>query len=382
MLLMSRNNLRLIKLFASQLLGINTAPFGLIHFVTSRCNLRCKHCFIYGNFENKTDDNRFETQELELSQINKLTKSINRKMAMVSLTGGEPFLRDDLFEIAASYVNNAGCVLVEVATNGILLEELRSFVTKFIKHIDAKLYISISFDGLRQRHDQNRKMSGAFDKAVRAAEFLRSLNHPKVKTNATITVFDQPMDELVGLFNFLVENIRVDNISTSALRGEPYTSKATDFNLENYKKLNFLIRSHILSYKHPLSDIRADLIEACRIVSRLKVEQTINMGEFISPCTAGSAFVVVYSDGAVYPCEMLNKPMGSLKDYDMNLLKLMNSVTSKDVRTFIKSQRCFCSFECAWIYNVLFQPQNWKELFSEFIRLKKQTPTTGPGLLK
>jgi radical SAM protein with 4Fe4S-binding SPASM domain len=379
---MSRNNLRLIRLFVSQLLRINTAPFGLIHFVTSRCNLRCKHCFIYGDFESKTDDNRFATKELELSQINKLTKSIDRKMAMVSLTGGEPFLREDLLEIAASYVNNAGCVLVEVATNGTLAEEIQAFVKEFVKHINAKLYISISFDGLQQRHDQNRKMSGAFDKAVRVAEFLCSLKSPKVKVNATITVFDQPMDELTGLFKFLVENIKVDNISTSALRGEPYTSNATHFNLENYKKLNALIRAHILSHKHPLPEIRADLIEACRIVSRLKVEKTINTQKFNSPCTAGSAFVVVYSDGSVYPCEMLNKPMGSLKDYDMNLLSLMNSSESKDVRTFIKSQRCFCSFECAWIYNVLFQPQNWRELFSEFIRLKRHTPTTSPCLLE
>ena len=66
-------------------------PVSLIQFVTERCNARCPHCFV----DLKTQEN-----ELSLEQIEKISKTTGSALRNIALTGGEPFIRDDLFEIA------------------------------------------------------------------------------------------------------------------------------------------------------------------------------------------------------------------------------------------------------------------------------------------
>ena len=227
----AKDYLRTIRIVGSHLLHISSVPFSVIHFVTNRCNLRCKHCFIYGDFERQTTDPRYSKQELAFPLIEKLTKSMKGQLGMVSLTGGEPFLHKDILQIATAYVDNAGAGLVEVVTNGWFLGPLEKFVKGFMELTKAHLYISISFDGLRQTHDRNRNMPGSFDKALEAAGFLRSLHHPRLQVSATLTVLEQPIDEMVELFHFLVNDVKVDAVTTAALRGKPLTRGGIKFNL-------------------------------------------------------------------------------------------------------------------------------------------------------
>src|SRR3989338_5284971 len=73
-------------------------PIQLVHFVNTECNLRCSHCFVFG------EDVRYRTKnQLSLDEIEKITRGLGRKMRHVSLTGGEPILREDLSEIARMY---------------------------------------------------------------------------------------------------------------------------------------------------------------------------------------------------------------------------------------------------------------------------------------
>ena len=76
-------------------------PISLVHFVTNRCNARCSFCFI--DFDNpKTFQG-----ELTIEEIEKLTKNLGKSLLNVNLTGGEPFARKDLIDIAKSYLKNS-----------------------------------------------------------------------------------------------------------------------------------------------------------------------------------------------------------------------------------------------------------------------------------
>ena len=71
-------------------------PVSLVHFITNRCNARCSFCFI--DFDNpKTFQN-----ELTMDEIDILTKNLGNSLLNVNLTGGEPFARRDIKEIAKS----------------------------------------------------------------------------------------------------------------------------------------------------------------------------------------------------------------------------------------------------------------------------------------
>jgi molybdenum cofactor biosynthesis enzyme MoaA len=74
------------------LLGKRSMPLQLVLFVTSRCNMRCDHCFYLDEIN---DSSR---TELSVNQIETLAKELGG-LHWVALSGGEPYLRKDLVEI-------------------------------------------------------------------------------------------------------------------------------------------------------------------------------------------------------------------------------------------------------------------------------------------
>ena len=100
-------------------------PISLVHFVTNRCNARCSFCFI--DFDNpKTFQG-----ELTLEEIDKLTKNLGRSLLNVNLTGGEPFARKDILDIARCYFKNTTVESITMPSNGSLPKRM----VKFAKQI-------------------------------------------------------------------------------------------------------------------------------------------------------------------------------------------------------------------------------------------------------
>ena len=77
---------------------LKNEPISLVHFITNRCNARCSFCFI--DFDNP------ETfkGELSLEEIDTLTKNLGKSLMNVNFTGGEPFARKDIVDIAKLYI--------------------------------------------------------------------------------------------------------------------------------------------------------------------------------------------------------------------------------------------------------------------------------------
>ena len=73
-------------------------PFYIIFFVTSSCTAKCEHCLL-GDRKDRRE------YELTIDEIDNLSRGLNSILFMF-LTGGEPFLREDLDEIAFIFVKN------------------------------------------------------------------------------------------------------------------------------------------------------------------------------------------------------------------------------------------------------------------------------------
>jgi heme b synthase len=143
--------------------------------VTRSCNLACVHC------RASAKDGHYEG-ELNTTQCRRILDEIASFSApVIILTGGEPLLRPDIFDIAA-YGNNKGLRMV-MATNGTL-------VTHEIarKMIDAGVRrVSISIDGLdAESHDDFRKVPGAFVAAMGGIEALKKVGL-EFQINTTVT---------------------------------------------------------------------------------------------------------------------------------------------------------------------------------------------------
>ena len=128
-------------------------PISLVHFVTNRCNARCSFCFIDFN-----DPNTF-THELTLDEIDVLTKNLGKSLLNVNLTGGEPFARKDLIEIAKKYLTNTTVQSIYVTTNASLPDRIKNFVNEITAFDnDVELTFQISIDDFPEEHNKVRKL--------------------------------------------------------------------------------------------------------------------------------------------------------------------------------------------------------------------------------
>ena len=139
--------------------------------ITKKCNLRCEHCYISAGRISKAEaEDELSTDEC-FGVIDQLAE-VNSE-ALLILTGGEPLMRKDMFEIA-SYANATGFWVV-VGTNGVFItEELCE------RMIDAGIKgVSLSLDSLDPAtHDRFRGVEGAWQNTVDGSKVLQRAGLP------------------------------------------------------------------------------------------------------------------------------------------------------------------------------------------------------------
>jgi len=135
-------------------------PEYLILELTNRCNLNCIHCSVSAN----------ERLGRELSTDkwkNLISTAAEMGVKAVGLSGGEPLLREDFFELAA-HATDLGLV-VGLVTNGLLIDEDNIGEIKRLK-----LDVQVSLDGSKPRyHDAIRASQGSFERSICKIELLR-----------------------------------------------------------------------------------------------------------------------------------------------------------------------------------------------------------------
>lgn len=163
----------------------------LIAWETTRsCNLSCIHCRAAA--EKGPYEGELSTKEaLEfLDTVASFSKPV------IILTGGEPLMRPDIYELAA-YGTKLGLRMV-MATNGTLVDE-----TSIQKMIDSGIQrMSVSFDGANATsHDNFRQVPGAFNASLKALEFARKAGL-EYQINTTITKIN--LDEIQAILDLAV----------------------------------------------------------------------------------------------------------------------------------------------------------------------------------
>jgi len=182
-----------------------------------RCNLTCKHCYAL------SADHDYEG-ELDTSEVFGVMDDLKAyKVPVLILSGGEPLMRPDLFEIADRA--KAMRFYVGLSTNGTLIDETmadRVAATGFD-------YVGISLDGLRETHDKFRRLEGAFDRSLAAVRHLRARG---VKVGLRFTMTALNAHDLPALLQ-LMRDEQVDKFYFSHLnyagRGNIHRAKDAQF---------------------------------------------------------------------------------------------------------------------------------------------------------
>ncbi|MFC1807302.1 radical SAM/SPASM domain-containing protein [Candidatus Omnitrophota bacterium] len=346
-----------------------SSPIYLIHFVTSLCNARCPHCFISGDsYANDTSN------ELTIAEIEKVTKAFSRDLVNVNLTGGEPFIRDDLPQIVDLYVRNAGIRSFLIATNGFFLDKILENLNEILlKNKDVKLTISLSLDHIGERHDQIRGVSGLYVRVIALYRKLILLNPKRLLVQINLTLQRDNYKDIENIFNHLVFREKIKNLSVTLTRGKTSQKDAALIDVDAYFKLSKLLDDNLKQGNiNGFQSWYYAILNAKNQISRRVIGKIIRQNRFISPCYAGSLLGVLYPNGDVYPCELYKEEIGNVREFDYNFSSLWNSKRAKDIRRDVAVNKCFCTHECSWTTNILFNPRYFPELAIKLINLESR----------
>ena len=155
---------------------------------TRACNLRCRHC---GSDCTVHQPDELTTEEIE-AVFQSISADFDARSIMVAVTGGEPLLRKDLFEVMG-HAHDLGFPWGMV-TNGMLVD--RSVVERC--HGAGMDTVTVSVDGLAGAHESIRK-GGSFDRTIEA---LRLFKDPGYFRNVQATTCVSPYNiaDLPGLY--------------------------------------------------------------------------------------------------------------------------------------------------------------------------------------
>ncbi|WP_456417663.1 heme d1 biosynthesis radical SAM protein NirJ [Thiolapillus sp.] len=166
-----------------------------------RCNLTCKHCYSI------SADTDFPN-ELSTAQIFQVMDDLKQfKVPVLILSGGEPLLHPDIFDIARR-AKDMG-FYTALSTNGTLIDEHN------IERIAALGfdYLGISIDGIAETHDKFRRKEGAFAASIKG---LRLCHEQGIKVGLRFTMTQDNAEQLPQLLT-LMDDEKIDKFYFSHL---------------------------------------------------------------------------------------------------------------------------------------------------------------------
>lgn len=345
----------MIKEIVKWNLSKNKQPVYLVFFVTNKCNSKCKTCFLWKNLN-------WNEKELSLEEIEKTSKSMD-KLLWLHLSGGEPFLRDDLPQICSIFYKNNKVRNIGIPTNCLLPEIISKKTSEILKLCpDAKLNIILSLDGLENTHDKIRGVKGNFQKFLQTLKELNKIKSEfkNLSIRVCTVICDENIEEIPELMSF-VKSLNVDFHGLGILRGNPKSAKLLNKKLIN--KIRDLQKEYIKKYIKP-KGIAGQL--QCSIENLLndKLWENFLYKNKTFDCLAGKGFVVIESNGDVKFCELQDK-FANLKDYNYNFKELW----AKKPKNNFKD--CSCTHYSFQMRNLVLNPKNYLTVIKKMLYEKR-----------
>lgn len=334
----------------------------LIFYVTNRCNFRCKFCFYGAEIEKGLKPN-----ELTLDEIRQLATKLG-PLLQLSLTGGEPFLRKEFTEITRIFLDHTGARYVTIPTNGSLTERTIRYLEELLpQYQNTYIRLSISIEGIEERHDVLRDMPGSFESIRQTYGELVSLRRKYgnlvIDANSVLTTHSE--ETLLDTLKYLDREFEFDNLSVTLARGQVSDPQLKQVSKERYIEINEFLES---TKRRKEKRLLYPVWRGVRDVSRENLIRTVFHDEFVTPCVAGRKLVVVSETGDVYPCEILDRKMGNLRDFDFDLHALLGMRDNQGLVEWIVDSKCKCSFECALAANVVWNVSSYLKLAVSAVR--------------
>ncbi len=307
-------------------------PFKLNFSITYNCQSRCLTCNIW-QIRPKN--------ELTIDEIREFARK-NNYFKWITITGGEPFLRSDIVEIARAFKDNCKDIyLMTMPTNSLcnsstVEARLRQILSLGI----PRVAITLSLDGYRELHDRIRGVQGNFDRVMENCRMIKRLQ--------------KEYDNLDFVFGYTMSRLNQGQFEKTFQAVKAIFPEVTynDFHInlaqvsENYYQNGALdIKPDGAAAAAELSEIlskRKSSLDPMMFIENAFLKKLIEFaktGKSPMKCRSLEASVFMDGWGNVYPSIMWNKKVGNVRESSYDLVPVLNSQTANEVRKDIIEDR-------------------------------------------
>lgn len=280
--------------------------------LTYRCPMKCKMCNIWQNPTRKEE-------EITASDLKSLPQ-----LKFINLTGGEPFVREDIAEIVEECYKHSPRIVI--STSGWFEDRVIELAKRF-----PNIGIRISIEGLSQTNDHLRGRDGGFDKGLRTLLKLKEMGLKDIGFGCTVS--NNNSSDMLALYS-LSKQLGME-FATATFHNSYYFHK-DDNTVTNRATViadfETLIRRQ-LNENHPKSWFRAWF--------NMGLINYIEGNRRMLPCEAGTANFFIDPWGEVYPCNGLEskywkESMGNI--HNAPFMEIWQSKQAEKVRDMVR--RC------------------------------------------
>lgn len=323
-------------------------PHEVIFFVTNRCNSSCSGCF-YRNRINKP------IKELSPEEIKNTSAGMGRFYSLL-LSGGEPFLREELPEICRIFYRNNRPGLIFIPTNGLMTKKTLEKTEEILQKCKTNIVLAPSLDGTEKVNDDIRGVQGGFRKTIKTTEGLIMLKerYPNLSIMVNTVVSRRNYREIPKLMGLIKTRYDVNYHSVSPIRnmaGRPSEESPTPRQWKTLYKI--LLRYDIHYFSKEKARFLGLNLKGKRKIYNL-IEKGIMGQGFGFRCLAGNTIGVIEPDGNVRLCES-TETVGNLRDFNYDFRRLWFSEEARKRR--IEIRKCSCIHPCFLVHRIVYNPR-------------------------
>jgi len=301
--------------------------------ITHRCFCRCRMCNIWQIPPSVPD--------LPLSVWTKLLSApALRNLRELDITGGEPFLRQDLGELLAWICRaKPSCFpqlqTLAITTNGVLTERILKVTAELIGPLRASgidLVLACGLDAVGELHDRIRGLKAAWAKLNNTLTGLKQLrgSNTNLILGIKTTVVPDNVQQLEPLADFAREHALFTIISPCIITANRFG------NLDRQEDLQFsAVERKALRRFYTDSSVNWD-------GHRQSMLHFLATGTAQKPCSAGFNTLFIRHNGEVFPCPLIAASLGNIKDADLGELSASAQASRfrKRIGTFAECKLC------------------------------------------
>ncbi len=320
----------------------------LFLFVTSRCNSLCRTCFYFDKLNSRDD--------LTFDQIRRVAETAP-PFEKLWLSGGEPFLRDELAEIVALFARHNGIRNVNLPTNGLLPERTFCAVDRMLELApDVSIDLNFSLDGLANTHDAIRGVPNNFRRTMATIEEAekRYKGVRRLRRNVLTVITSENYREIVELGMRLAGEAKIDGQYFETMRGNAPDSSLKQITREQVADLH---RRLMPFHEHYATKLFAHLPAGVRQFARMYYLGNLRLhfdlhescfdrpSKWPMPCTAGETTIVIDHNGRFRSCEM-RETVGDLAAFGYDVARALDSEAMRAEVEAIATANCWCTHSC------------------------------------